>query len=114
MLVICCNISFRSWRNRKTFWETTKIKTFINKYKWDGINFLSEKNDWKKTEKNSVTIALNVLYVKNEKIYLAYVSKNNSNREKKNILLIISNGEKWHYLAVKKNFRIIKRNNIKK
>ena len=26
----------------------TKIKPFINKYKWEGINFPSEKNDWEK------------------------------------------------------------------
>ena len=26
----------------------TKIKPFINKYNWEGINFLSEKDDWKK------------------------------------------------------------------
>ena len=32
----------------------------------------------KKIEKNNVTIALNVLYVKKEKIYPAYVSKHNS------------------------------------
>ena len=44
----------------------TKIKPFINKYKWEGINFLSEKYDWKKIEKNNVTIALNVLYAKKE------------------------------------------------
>ena len=25
----------------------TKIKPFINKYKWEGINFPSEKDDWK-------------------------------------------------------------------
>ena len=43
-----------------------------------------------------------VLYAKKEKIYPAYVSKNNSNCEKQVILLMISNGEKWHYLAVKK------------
>ena len=43
------------------------------------------------------------MYAKNEKIYPAYVSKNNSNREKQVILLMISNGEKlWYYLAVKK------------
>ena len=47
-------------------------------------------------------IALNVLNVKKEKIYLAYVSKYNSNREKQVILSIIWNGEKWHYLAIKK------------
>ena len=42
----------------------TKIKPFINKYKWDGINFPSEKDDWKKIAKHNVRIALNVLYNK--------------------------------------------------
>ena len=39
----------------------TKIKPFINKYNWKGINFPSEKYDWKKIEKNNQTISLNVL-----------------------------------------------------
>ena len=42
------------------------------------------------------------MYAKKEKIYPASVSKYNSNREKQVILLIISNGEKRHYLAVNK------------
>ena len=29
----------------------TKIKPFINKYNWEGINFPSEKDDWKKLRK---------------------------------------------------------------
>ena len=58
----------------------------------------------KKIEKNGVTIALNVLFTKKEKIYPGYVSKQNSNRKKHVILLMISNGEKrlWYYLVVKK------------
>ena len=47
--------------------------------------------------------------LKEEKIYLTYVSKHNSNRGKQVILLMIPNREKretkseerWHYLAVK-------------
>ena len=39
----------------------TKIKPFLNKYKREGINFPSEKNDLKKFEKNNVTIVLNLL-----------------------------------------------------
>ena len=35
-------------------------------------------------------------------LYPAYVSKLNSNCEKHGIFLMIPNGEKWHYLAVKK------------
>ena len=41
------------------------------------------------------------MYAKKEKIYPAYVSKHNSNREKQVILLIVLNEQKWHYLAVK-------------
>ena len=32
-----------------------------------GRNYPSEKNDWKKIEKNDLTIALNVLYTRKEK-----------------------------------------------
>ena len=53
----------------------------------------------KKIEKNNVTNALNVLYARKEKLYP--VSKHNSNHEKQVILLMTSNGEKWHYLAIK-------------
>ena len=42
--------------------------------------FHQNKDDWKKIEKNNVTIALNVLYAKKEKIYPTYVSKYNLNR----------------------------------
>ena len=45
----------------------TKIKPLINKYNWEGINFPSEKDDWKTFEKNNVTIAFNVLYAKKER-----------------------------------------------
>ena len=70
------------------------IKTFINKYNWEGANCPSEKGDWKKWNKNNLTVALNALYTKKEKVYPGYVSKHNSNREKQLILLMISNGAK--------------------
>ena len=53
----------------------TKIKFFINKYEWEGINFPSEKDDWKKFEKNNVRIALYVLYPKKEKYISCLCSK---------------------------------------
>ena len=76
--------------------------------------FSSRKRWLEKVEKNNVTIALNVLYVQKEKIYPAYVSKNNSNCEKQVILLIISNWKKMALSCNKKIISIIKRNNIKK
>ena len=47
---------------KKDLQRITKVKPFINKCNWKGINFPSEKGDWKKFEKNNVAIALNVLY----------------------------------------------------
>ena len=72
------------------------IKLSINEYNCEGINYPLDKDDWKKFEKNNLTIALNVLHNKKEKIYPAYVSKHNSNGEKPVILFIISNEEGWH------------------
>ena len=39
----------------------TKTEPFINKTNSEGINFPSEKDDWKKIEKSYLTIALDVL-----------------------------------------------------
>ena len=47
--------------------KKNNIKAFINKYKWEGINFPSEKDDWKAFEKNNITIALNVFTWKKKK-----------------------------------------------
>ena len=47
----------------------------------------------KQFEKNNATIAPNVLSAKKEKLYPAYISKYNSDREEQVILLMIANGE---------------------
>ena len=80
----------------------SKIKSFINKYNWKDIDFPAMSKDWKKFESNN-EIALYILYVPHntKKLNLAYKLKHNLTREKNVILLMISNGEKWHYLAVK-------------
>ena len=63
-----------------------------------GRNKIFIRKRWKKLEKNNVTIALNVLYVK--KMHPAYVSKHNSNREKQIILLMVTNEEKLWYFNI--------------
>ena len=80
-----------------------KIKSFINQYDWKGIHFPLCKEDWKKFESNNKSIALNILFVpyNAENIRLAYKSKHNFKRENQVILLMITDGKKWHYLAVK-------------
>ena len=107
-LSIILSLSYEEMKKDRQ--RLTKVKPFINKYKWEGINIPSGKDDWKKIDKNNVAIVLNVLYAK--KIHPAYVSKHNLNCEKQVIFLMVSNGEKrkakskgqqlWHYLAVKK------------
>ena len=101
--------AFNHWEIKKDLQERiTKFKPFIKKCNLEGINFPSEKDDWKKFEKNDIIITLNVLYAKKGKICHAYVLKYNWNREKQVILLMISKGEKlckaesdgwWYYLA---------------
>ena len=46
----------------------SKLKPYINKYNWEGINFPAGSNEWRKFEQNNDTIALNILYTeKNSK-----------------------------------------------
>ena len=87
----------------------SKIKPFIEQYNWKDIDFLSTSKDWKKFElKNE--IALNILYVPHnaKKIEIAYKSKHNLTRQKQVILLMISNGENWHYLILKNLSRLLR------
>ena len=84
----------------------SKIEPSTEQYIWKGIDFPSHKKDWKKFEPNNKSIALNISYVlyNTEEIRHASKSKYNLNRE----LLMITDGEKWHYLAVKKLYALFK------
>ena len=81
---------------RKNPQRISKIKPFIDQYNWNIIE------EWKKFERNN-EIALNILYVPHNtrKIHVAYKSMHNLTCDKQVNLLMISNGENWHYLTVK-------------
>ena len=81
----------------------SKIKPFTDQYNWKELDFPSHKRDWEKFEKKNNSIALNSLYVPNntEEIRHACKSKYDERRENKVILLMITDGKKWHYLVVK-------------
>ena len=83
--------------------RVSNIKPFINQYNWEGIDFPAGIKDWKKFERNNKTIALNILFIPHntKTINLAYKSKYNRKRENQVVLLMITNGEKWHYIALK-------------
>ena len=84
--------------------KLSNIKPFIDKYNWKERTVTSYKKDWKKFELNNKSIALNILYVpyNTKEIRCAYKSKYNLKRENQVILLMIIDGKKWHYLAVRK------------
>ena len=87
----------------------SKVKPCIEQYNWKNIDFPSTSKDWKKFELNN-EIALNILCVPHntKKIEIAYISKHNLTLEKQVILLMISNGENWHYLTVKNLSRLLR------
>ena len=90
----------------------SNIKLFINKYNWKGINYPLKIDDWKTFEKENLTIALNILYIKKKKeIYPAYILKHNSTHEKQIILLVITNEEKegYHNHSVKNYLHYIEK-----
>ena len=53
----------------------SKIKPFINKYNWNGIKYPSKIDDWKTFEKNNLTIAPSILYIKEKEIHPNHISK---------------------------------------
>ena len=82
----------------------SNIKPFIDQYNWNEIDFPSTGKYWKKFESNNKSIALNILYAPHntEKVVRhAYKSKYSLTRENQVILLMITDGEKWHYLTVR-------------
>ena len=87
--------------------RVSKIKPFIEKYNLEDIDFPSTSKDWKKFERNNEA-TLNILYVpyNTKEINIAYKSKNNLTQEKQIILLMIRDGQKWHYLVVKNLSRL--------
>ena len=103
LLSICfnCCINYQNIKNNPD--RISKTKPFIDQYNWKEIDFPSHSKDWKKFEQNNKTIALNILFVpyNTEKIRLAYKSKHNFKRKSQVILLMITDGKKWHYVAVK-------------
>ena len=81
--------------------KISKIRPFIDQYNWKDIDFPLANKDWKKFELNN-KVVLNILYIPHntKKIQLAYRSKYNLTYNKQIILLMITDGEKWHYLEV--------------
>ena len=80
----------------------SKLKPYINKYNCEGIDFPAGPEELQKFERNNKTVAINIIFIqRNTKtISVAYRSGHSNKRKKQVILLMITDGKKWHYLAV--------------
>ena len=69
------------------------------------------RKDWKKSESNDKSIAFNILHLpyNTEKIRHEYKSKHNINCQNQLILLMVTDGKEWHYLAVEKLSALLRR-----
>lgn len=56
----------------------SKIKAFLNKYKWEGIKNPTKKGGWEKFKNNNPTVAFNVFCTREKEICVAYISKINA------------------------------------
>ena len=106
--VLTAALNYQNIKNNPE--RISKIKSFVKKYNWKEINFSPHQEDWDNFEKNNKSTALNVLFVPHNtrQIRHAYLSKHNSDRKNQVILLMITDGKKWHYLAVKKLSTLLK------
>ena len=95
--------------------RVSNIKMFRNKYNWKVINYSSKPVNRKSFEKKNRSIVLNILYMKEKEIFLAFISKISLNCQKQIILLTIRNEEKGGYIqsCSKKTIYIINMNEIK-
>ena len=77
----------------------TKIIALIDKYNLEGIHYPSEKDDWIKFEKNYWLLLMFCILKKKNISCLCF--KTQFKLPKQIIILMILNGEGWHYLVVK-------------
>ena len=78
---------------------------FSCNYNWQSIDFPGGIKEWKRFEKKNETIALNILKVAHDEIKITHAHKSEYNHTRKNqiVSLMITDGEKWHYTALKVN-----------
>ena len=95
--------SFQNALNDTLNYQTTetnperisKLKPYINRYNWEGIEFPAGPKDWKKFEQNNKANVLNTLFIPHntKTIRVAYRSEYNSNRKKQVLLSMITDGK---------------------
>ena len=89
------------------------LKHYEDQYNWNGLNFPLAIQKIGKFEWNSLGTAVNVLFNKEESIYTARRSELNGKCSKQVNLLMVVDGEKRHYTAIKNISRLLSKLNGK-
>ena len=96
----------------------SKLKPYSDLYNWKGLKFPVTVNQIEKFEKNNLDIAVNVLYLHSlkegkirDKIAILRRSDRNTCRSNMANLLLITDGEKRHYTAIKSLSRLLSKEN---
>ena len=79
----------------------SKTKPYISKYNWERKEFPARPKDWKNLNKIiRQSLLIFYLYHNTETIRVAYRSEYNNKRQKQAHLLMITEGNKLHYLPI--------------
>ena len=100
---------------KNKFERISLLKPYENRYNWKGLEFPVSIKKIDKFEKNNPGIAVNVLFSnnKNQNIYTARRSERNVKCKKQVNLLMIVDGEKRYYTAIKDIYRLLSKLNGK-
>ena len=105
---------------QKDLQRISKLKPYSDLYNWKGLKFPVTVNQIDKFEKNNPFIAVNVLYLHDRKegisrgkIAILRRSDGNTSRSRVVNLLLITDGKKSHYTAIKSLSSLLKRENSK-
>ena len=95
---------------KKDHQRISSVRPYESQYNWKGLEFPVSIKKIDKFEKNNPDIAVNVLLSNNKKsnIYTAHRSERNVKCKKQFNLLMIVDGEKRHYTAIKSVSRLLK------
>ena len=93
------------------------LRLYENQYNWKGLEFPASIKKIDKFEKNNPGIAVNVLFFEKKSpkkdIYTVRRSGRNVKCKKQVNLLMIEDGEKKHYTAIKNISRLLSKSNGK-
>ena len=95
---------------KKDHQRISRLRPYENQHNWKGLEFPVSIKKIDKFEENNPGIAVKVLFSKNksQNIYTARRSECNTNFKKQLNLLMIVDGEKRHYNAIKSISRLLK------